>query len=48
MFLANRSKDGLMVEWLVRTEFDIKKLYFVVSELNSSLHTPECSCVGGL
>lgn len=30
MFLANRSKDGLMVEWLVRTEFDIKKLCNII------------------
>lgn len=30
MFLADRSKDGLVVEWLVRTEFDIKKLYLLL------------------
>lgn len=29
MFLADRSKDGLMVEWLVGTEFDVKELYLL-------------------
>lgn len=30
MFLADRSKDGLMVEWLVGTEFDVKELCNII------------------
>jgi hypothetical protein len=48
MFLADRSKDGLMVDWLVGTEFDVKELYLLFPEINNSLFASQCSCVGGL
>lgn len=48
MFFTDRSKDGLMVQWLVGTEFDVKELYMLFTEINNSLLVSQYSCLGGL